>query len=153
MIEIICAICHFLLGRGDLCWARIDRIYEQTDEEYNDFRARLQEHERSLPETRRSLPDPSIVVSLLSHWLSLTCITWTNEVPVTYSPSAMAVAEERYILKALSYAGDMLDDHAPHIPAQPAAFDTRAADKTIARHQLDTAKILHKVKDCCHSFM
>ena len=57
-----------------------------------------------------------------------------DDFPLAYNPSAAAAAEERYILKALSYTGDTLD-HTSQSQTQSNTFDTKAADKIIAKHK------------------
>jgi hypothetical protein len=138
IVDLICATCHLALEEFDLCWARFDNIHARAlDYEDKTMSLFVQEFERGLPKNHRQKrwrPSPDSLRCLVRGLTAVPHFSPLSGWSVVRTASAPTVADERYILRALSYTGDMLD-HESQILSQPIAVDTKAADKIIAKYK------------------
>jgi len=148
LVDLVCGICHLALEEFDLCWARFDKIHALgLDGEAMNISSYVKEIERSLPRNHRQQrwrPNPSTVRTLVQNLITLVHFQPMSGYPVTYTPNVGTAALERYILKALDFTGDMLEND-PESQTQSFAsdpkyaFDPKAADRVIARYKKELA--------------
>ena len=146
LIQLICATCHFASGDFGLCWDQIDRIHSESNKnEWADLCLKLQQLETGLPKNHRRKswrPSPGTSRRVLLDLASLVnpIAAEDKDFQVQFSSNAGTAALERYILRALPYTGDMLDDDPETVVLDPKyAFDPKVADRVIAKYKKELA--------------
>jgi len=148
-VELVCGLCHLGLGEFALCWERLDRIHALgLDGKDMGLSSCVKEFERGLPTRHRQqrwCPTSNALRTYVQVMVKLVRASPMGRgYSVAYTPKVGTVALERYMLKAMNYTGDMLEEGSESQTQSFASdpkyvFDPKAADRVIARYKKELA--------------